>query len=293
MTGLLLTSAVLLALESATQLLRPVRGFMDNLVAPLFVIAELPYMATGALGETVASRTTLLEKIDQLERNNLALSHQAQQFLALQAENNHLRRLLGSDARVASAVLIGEVVGVAPNPAVHQLVIDKGTEEGVRVGQAVVDAAGLIGQIVNATSFSARVLLITDASHAVPVEVVRNNLRSIAGGTGQLDRLLLEGLPITTDIRRGDQVVTSGLGGRFPRGYPVGTVQSVVPDASRVVAVANVTPSARLDRTRHLLVILSLQLAPVRRAAVGEETTVPQPEPVRSSDDGNAESNPP
>ncbi len=230
---------------------------MDNLVAPLFGIAELPYMAAAVIGETVASRTALLERIDRLERSNLALSHQAQQFLALQAENNHLRKLLGSDARLASAVLIAEVVGVTPNPTIHQLVIDKGTEGGVRVGQAVVDAAGLVGQIVDATSFSARVLLITDASHAVPVEVVRNNLRSIAGGTGRLDRLLLEGLPITTDIRPGDQIVTSGLGGRFPRGYSVGKVQSVVPDASRIVAVAQVTPSALLDRTRHLLVILS------------------------------------
>ena len=193
LTGLLLASAVLLALDSATQRLRPVRGFIDNLVAPLFVIAELPYMVAAVVGETVASRTALLDRIGQLEQSNLALSHQAQQFLALQAENNHLRRLLGSDARTASAVLIAEVVGVTPNPAVHQLVIDKGTEDGVRVGQAVVDAAGLIGQIVDATSFSARVLLITDASHAVPVEVVRNNLRSIAGGTGRLDRLLPRG----------------------------------------------------------------------------------------------------
>ena len=230
---------------------------MDNVVAPLFVIAELPYMAATAVGETASTRSALLERIGRLERDNLALSHRAQQFLALQAENNHLRKLLGSDARVASVVLIAEVVGVAPNPAVHQLVIGKGTKDGVRVGQAVVDAAGLIGQIVDATSFSARVLLITDASHAVPVEVVRNNLRSVAGGTGQLDKLQLEGVPITTDIRPGDQIVTSGLGGRFPRGYPVGAVQSVVPDASRIVAIVNITPSALLDRTRHLLVILS------------------------------------
>ncbi|MXW51179.1 MAG: rod shape-determining protein MreC [Gammaproteobacteria bacterium] len=257
LTGLLLSSAVLLAIDTATQRLKAVRGVMDNLVVPLFVIAELPYMAAAVVGETVASRRALLERIGQLEQSNLALSHQAQRFLALQAENDQLRGLLGSDAQVASAVLIAEVMGVIPNPAVHQLVIDKGTEDGVRVGQAVVDAAGLIGQIVDTTFFSARVLLITDASHAVPVEVVRNNLRSIAGGTGRLDGLLLEGLPITTDIRPGDRIVTSGLGGRFPRGYPVGTVQSVVPDASRIVAVANVTPSALLDRTRHLLVILS------------------------------------
>ena len=257
LTGLLLTSAVLLAFESATLSLKPVRGFMDNLVAPLFLVAELPYLAAAMVDETVASRRVLLERIGQLEQSNLALSHQAQQFLAVQAENNHLRRLLGSDARNESAVLIAEVLGVTPNPAVHQLVIDKGAEDGVDVGQAVVDAAGLIGQVVHTTSFSARVLLITDARHAVPVEVVRNNLRSIAGGTGRLDGLSLEGLPITTDIRPGDRIVTSGLGGRFPRGYPVGTVQSVVPDASRVVAVVNVTPSAQLDRTRHLLVIQS------------------------------------
>ena len=233
------------------------RGLLDNLAAPLFIIAESPYMAAAAVGQTVASRTALLERIGELEQSNLALSHQAQQFLALQAENVHLRQLLGSDARQGGAVLIAAVVGVPPNPAVRQLVIDKGAEDGVRVGQAVVDAAGLIGQILEVTAFSARVLLIADASHAVPVEVVRNNLRSIAGGTGRLDRLRLEGLPITTDIRHGDQVVTSGLGGRFPRGYPVGEIQSVVPDPSRIVAVAEVTPSALLDRIRHLLVILT------------------------------------
>ena len=257
LTGLLLSSAVLLAIDSGTQALRPVRGFMDNLVAPLFVIAESPYMAAAVVGETVASRWALLERISQLEQSNLALSHQAQRFLALQTENDQLRRLLGSDAEVASAVLIAEVVGVTPNPAVHQLVIDKGTENGVRVGQAVVVSAGLIGQIVDTTTFSARVLLITDPSHAMSVEVVRNNLRSIAGGTGRLDRLLLEGLPITADISRGDRIVTSGLGGRFPRGYPVGQVQSVVPDASGAIAIAEVAPSARLDRTRHILVILT------------------------------------
>ncbi|MCY4342832.1 MAG: rod shape-determining protein MreC [Gammaproteobacteria bacterium] len=257
LTGLLLGSAILLAIDSATQRLKPVRGFMDNLVAPLFVIAELPYMTAASVGETVASRRALLDRIGQLEQSNLALSHQAQGFLALQAENDQLRRLLGSDVRLASAALIAEVVGVPPNPAVHQLVIDKGAGNGVGIGQAVVDAAGLIGQIVDVTAFSARVLLITDASHAVPVEVVRNSLRSIAGGTGRLDRLLLEGLPITSDISPGDQVVTSGLGGRFPRGYPVGTVESVVPDASGALAVAEVAPSARLDRARHLLVIHS------------------------------------
>ncbi len=267
LTGLLLTSAVLLAFESATLSLKPVRGFMDNLVAPLFLVAELPYLAAGLVDETVASRSALLERIGQLEQSNLALSHQAQRFLAVQAENNHLRRLLGSDARVGSAVLVAEVSGVTPNPAVHQLLIDKGTEHRVRVGQAVVDAVGLVGQVVHTTSFSARVLLITDARHAVPVEVVRNNLRSIAGGTGRLDGLVLEGLPITTDIRQGDRIVTSGLGGRFPRGYPVGTVHSVVPDASRVVAVVNVTPSAQLDRTRHLLVIQSHALIEDRGAA--------------------------
>ena len=257
LAGLLLTSAILLALDSATQGLRPVRSFMDSLVVPLFVIAEFPYLATAAVGDVAASRRALLERIAQLERNNLALARRAQGFLALQAENNQLRSLLGSELRVASDVRNAEVVGVAPNPAVHQLIVDKGTQDGVRIGQAVVDAAGLIGQIVDATPISARVLLITDASHAVPVEVVRNNLRSIAGGTGRLDKLRLEGLPITADIRPGDQVVTSGLGGRFPRGYPVGTVKSVVPDASGIVAVADVTPSALLDRVRHLLVVLS------------------------------------
>lgn len=182
-------------------------------------------------------------------------AHISQQFVALKAENAHLRELLGSQARLPHEVLIVEVVGIVPTPSSFQLVIDKGTEAGITEGRAVLDAQGLIGQIISVAAFTSRVLLVTDPDHAVPVQINRNGIRSIAGGTGDLNELLLESVPISADIEEGDLVETSGLAGRFPRGYPVGHVSSVMVKPTSAYAQVAVEPAAQLNRTRHVLVI--------------------------------------
>ena len=131
-----------------------------------------------------------------------------------------------------------------------------GVEAGVTEGSAVIDSEGLFGQVIELGQFTSRVLLVADKDHAVPVEVNRNAVRSVAGGSGRIDRLELEFVPVTTDIKIGDLLVTSGLGGRFPRGYPVGTVQEVIIDPNVSFAVVNVLPAAQLDRSRHVLVVV-------------------------------------
>jgi len=246
----------MVVLEVATRLLEPVRQQMAVVLAPVYFLAELPYLAGGGLSDVVATRGTLLERTREQERQLLELSHVAQQYYALKTENERLRALLGSRARLPSAVLIAELTGVVPAPETHQVILDKGATDGVTVGAPVIDAYGLFGRVIETHRYTSRVLLVTDANHAVPVQINRNGVRSIAGGTGDPVLLELENVPITADITEGDLVETSGLGGGFPAGYPVGRVASVRIESASAFALVQVEPMAELDRSRHLLVIL-------------------------------------
>lgn len=253
--GLTLLSAVLITLDFTTRFLEPLRSLLSTAVSPLQVLTESPYLASDRLGEVLASQENLRSENADLERRLLELTQISQQFLSLRTENERLRELLGSRARLPSEVLVAELIAVVPAPNTYQVVVDKGAESGVEVGQAVIDALGLFGQIVEVAQFSSRVLLIVDPSHAVPVQINRNGVRSIAGGTGRLDVLELENVPITADVREGDLLESSGLGGRFPRGYPVGYVTSVVIEPTNAYAQVSVRPLAQVDRSRHVLIV--------------------------------------
>ena len=254
--GLSLISLTLIIIDSSSRWLQPVRSAIDLLTAPIIYVAEVPHMAAHGFGRMIVSRAAMLEQIDELTQRNLQLSQSSQQAEALRAENDQMRTLLGSKPRTTDPVLIAEIVGVTPISTVHQVVIDKGSADGVRTGYAVLDSEGLFGQVLDTSPFNARVLMITDSRHGLPVEAVRNGLRGVAYGTGQIDRLHINGLPLTAEIRGGDRIVASGLGQVFPYGYPVGVVESVHPSPSRNFALVNVRPSAQLDRARHILVIL-------------------------------------
>ncbi len=259
---LLALAAVSLAgvyVDSTTPLLQPARDLVHTVVAPGRFLAESPYMLVAGVVRVASTRAALVGQLDDLERRNLELSEVALRYQSLKLENDRMRELLGSRAHLPSEVMIAELIGVVPSPDTQQVIIDKGTSTGVRTGQAVIDAEGVFGQVVEAGRYTSQVLLITDLSHAVPVEMARNGLRGIAGGTGQIDLLRLENVPVTADIRRADLLITSGLGGRFPRGYPVGHVQSVVTERTRAFAGVTVKPSALLDRARYLLVVLNAE----------------------------------
>lgn len=156
-------------------------------------------------------------------------------------------------------VLIAELIGLSPDPLTHTVIIDRGRRDGVYRGQAVLDAFGLMGQVVEVHAHSSRVLLITDSSHALPVQVNRNGVRAIAEGTGNLNQLRLRHVSNTTDIRAGDVLVSSGLGGRYPVGYPVALVEEVIRDPGQSFATVLVTPKARLDRSRHVLLVFGTE----------------------------------
>ena len=256
----MLVSAVLITLDVTTRLLEPVRATIGTLVSPLQVLAELPYLLADEVGEVASTHDSLRTRNAELERRILELTQISQQYLSLRTENERLRALLGSRARLPSEVMVAELVAIVPTPNTHQVIIDKGSDSGVSLGQAVLDAQGLFGQVVEVNRFTSRVLLIVDQSHAVPVQVNRSGVRSVAAGTGDLDHLILENVQVTADIQEGDLMESSGLGGRFPRGYPVGIVTSVEIGDTSPYASVEVRPLAALDRSRHVLLVFAQSL---------------------------------
>ena len=183
------------------------------------------------------------------------LNSRLQRFEVLEEENRRLRRLLGSTMDFRERVMIAELLAVELEQFRKMIEINKGSRDGVYDGQPVVDARGVIGQVIHVGPFSSNVLMITDPSHSIPVQVNRNGLRAIAVGTGQNDTLLLEHLPTNSDIQVGDLLVSSGLGRRFPRGYPVGTVADVKLEPGAPFGTIAVTPSAMLAQNREVLLV--------------------------------------
>jgi rod shape-determining protein MreC len=237
--------------------LEVVRAGLSIAVYPLQWLVNLPVTTGQWLTETLASRQNLLEENASLRAQHLLLKAQMERFSALEAENVRLRELLGSSFRfrVGERLLIAELSAAATNPFSQQVVINKGSRYGAFVGQPVLDAEGVMGQVLHVTPLSATVMLITDPNHALPVQVNRSGLRAIAVGTGRANQLELAYLPNNADIRVGDRLVTSGLGGRFPYGYPVGTVVQVEHDPRQPFARVIAEPSARLDRNREVLLV--------------------------------------
>ena len=233
------------------------RAVLDTVLAPVYFVAGIPEAVGAWQDEHIRSRRRLLEDNEHLRRENLVLEGRLQRMASLQADNARLRSLLNSTALLRDDVLVAEIIGVAPDPVRHQLVLDKGADANVYPGQPLIDADGLMGQVVEVSSFSARVLLVTDASHSVPVQVNRNGVRAVAEGTGSLDRLEIHHVAATTDIRVGDLLVTSGLGQRFPIGYPVAEVSAVERDPGRTFARITARPTAALDRVRHALFVFA------------------------------------
>lgn len=247
----------LLAVDHLSDALDGVRSTLTVLVTPIVYVADYPSRSVEGAQEIFASRSDMREQLVRQEQEVLLLQAKTKKMAALTAENNRLRSLLGSAAKLQDNVLVAELIGVDPDPERLQVIIDKGTEAGVFVGQPLLDAEGLMGQVIETSLFTSRVLLISDDLHAVPVQVIRSNLRLIAQGAGVSGLLELVHVPDTADIRVGDALVSSGLGNRFPVGYPVGTVNRVEHDPGKPFALVTAVPSASLAKSRHVLLVFT------------------------------------
>ena len=246
-----------MTLDHRSQYLDKVRGGLLTVIYPLQVLVDGPIRASHRVVEGLTLRSTLVSENRTLRKEQLLINARLAKVFELEAENKRLRNLLDSSAKIADRVLIAQILAVDLDPFSRRIVINKGTQDGVGVGQSLIDSNGIMGQIVTAGPVSSNALLITDPSHAMPVQVNRNGLRSVAVGTGTVNLLELTHIPNNADIRVGDLLVTSGLGGRFPSGYPVGRIVSVERDSGQPFARVNLKPSARLERNREVLLVWS------------------------------------
>lgn len=248
-------SVVLMTVDHRAQHLEALRSVLSTLVYPLQVAVDLPIQAGNWLAEYVSSRHRLITENARLKEEQFLLATKLEKFADLEAENRRLRSLLDSSAKVGERVLVAELLSVDMDPYSRRIVLNKGSTDGVESGQSLIDSNGVLGQVVHVAPFSSNALLITDPSHALPVQNHRSGLRSVAVGAGALNQLELAHLPNNADVRIGDLLVTSGLGGRFPAGYPVGRIVSIARNRGRPFATVMVQPSARLERNREVLLV--------------------------------------
>lgn len=255
-------SMVLMTADHRGRHVDAMRSLLATLVYPLQYAIDLPIRGGNWLADNLSSRLALMRENERLRRENFSAQSKLERYAELEAENRRLRDLLDSAARVGVQALIAERLAVDLDPYSRRIVLNKGIRDGVQVGQSLIDANGIMGQVVEAGPFSSSAVLITDPSHALPVQVRRSGLLGIAVGTGPLDQLELTHVPINADVLVGDVLVTSGLGGRFPSGYPVGRVVSVNRDSARPFAQVMVESSADLERNREVLLVWPEQPAP-------------------------------
>ena len=235
------------------------RSTLATVLYPIQVIAALPTDLSDWAGDFFQNREQLKSRNNKLETMQMLNSMRLQKLQALERENMRLRELLGSSFRLTERVLVAELLTIDLDPSFQQIVINKGSQDGVFLGQPVLDASGVMGQVSEVYPFSSRVVLITDPSHGIPVQINRNGVRAVATGRGLDMPLQLEHMPHNVDIREGDLLVTSGLGGRFPVGYPVGTVKYVHFPEGRAFAEIAVDPAAHLSTSRELLLVLPVE----------------------------------
>ncbi|WP_369163296.1 rod shape-determining protein MreC [Candidatus Thiodiazotropha sp. LNASS1] len=253
-----LLSIAIMVLDHRYNHLESLRSGLSVLLFPVQYLASLPLLLSESASDAINSRSELEAERDRLHAENLLLRARQQKFEALEAENMRLRGLLDSSFKVGDRVLIAELVAVEQDPFRQQVLINKGKTSGLFVGQPVVDANAVVGQVTHINPFSASVLLITDAAHALPVQVSRNGLRTIALGTGLINRLELPHLPNNADIKIGDLLTTSGMGGSFPPGYPVAEVIDVRREPGQPFASVIAQTTAHLDRIREVLLVWTL-----------------------------------
>ena len=258
----LLLAVALMLLDHRGGWLRAVRVQAEVLAQPLWWLAGLPSRAGASLRENAVTRTQLASDNARLRQALLLTEARNARLRTVAAENARLRGLLDSAERRRLDVQLAGVIDIDLDPTRQRLLLDAGSNSGVRVGQAVIDAGGLMGQVIATTPTTASVLLLTDPDHAVPVMVARTGVRLVVYGTGRSDALQLADVPLSADVREGDELLTSGLGDRFPPGFAVGTVGPLRADDTRAFLEAAVKPAAQLDRGRDVLLLRGYRPAP-------------------------------
>ncbi|PLK58846.1 rod shape-determining protein MreC [Candidatus Palibaumannia cicadellinicola] len=258
----MIIAMIVIMVDSRLETFVNIRTYMDIVVSKFYFFAHSTRQMLDNLSQTLATSTnTQLQLENHALRQELLLKKSEQLLLGqYKKENTRLRELLRSPLRQDERKMVTKVISLRTDPYRNQVIIDKGSNNGVYIGQPVISDQGVVGQVIATNKFTSRILLICDSSHALPIQVLRNDIRVIVVGNGCTEDLQLEHLPCNTDIRVGDVLVTSGLGGRFPEGYPVAVVSSVKLDTQHAHTVIKARPTARLQRLRYLLLLWGVGL---------------------------------
>ena len=278
----LLALALIIVDKRYSNLVR-IRQWLSVIVYPMQVAVASPFEGWDWFRDSVTTRGALRADKTKLEAELRMAQFRLQRYEALEAESQRLRALRDATATVTDRFVIGNIMNLDLDAFRERVTVDKGAGDGVFVGQAVVDSGGVFGQVARVGQLTSEVILISDAAHAIPVQINRNGLRTIAVGTGEVGRLKLPYLPTSADVVAGDLLVTSGLGGGFPPGYPVGTVAEVRRDPAQSLADVNVKPAAALDRSRELMFVWLkpqvTELAPLPTGPANAKGAVSAPTP--------------
>lgn len=288
-TGLLLRCVLysllalgLIIVDKRYDHLGKIRRLLSIVAYPVQVAVASPFEGWDWFRESVTTRDALRADKARLEAQLRVAQFRLQRFEALEAESQRLRGLRKSAAGITDRFVIGDVMDVDLDAFRERVLVDKGAQDGLFVGQAVLDAGGVFGQVARVGQLTSEVILVSDATHAIPVQINRNGLRTILVGTGDTSRLKLPYLPTSADVVAGDLLVSSGLGGGFPAGYPVGTVTEVRRDPAQSLAEVDVKPAAALDRSRELMFVW-LRPQPPAPAATSTPAAAPPATPARTS----------
>jgi rod shape-determining protein MreC len=284
-TGLLLRCVLysllalgLIIVDKRYERLIKIRQYLSVVAYPVQVAVASPFDGWNWFKDSVTTRDALRADKAKLEAELRVAQFRLQRYEALEAETQRLRALRDSTAGVTDRFVIGDVMDVDLDAFRERVLVDKGAGDGVYVGQAVLDSGGVFGQVARVGQLTSEVILVSDPAHAIPVQINRTGLRTIAVGTGDLSRLKLPYLPTSADVIVGDLLVTSGLGGGFPAGYPVGTVAEVKRDPAQSLADVDVKPAAALDRSRELMFVwLKPQAAEVLPQPAAPKPSAPKP----------------
>jgi rod shape-determining protein MreC len=251
----LAVAVALMVLDHRGRYLEVLRHTGSALVEPIYRLAAFPSEIARATRAAVATQGRLASENRDLREQLLLAQARLNRLDTLVAQNARLKDLLDAQKNLGLSVQFARLIDVDLDPFRHRIVLDVGAHQGIVVGQPVIDAHGVMGQIVEVLPNTAVAMLITDPTHAIPVVIERTGLRTIAYGSGAIDRLQLPNIPISADVEPGDKLLTSGLGGRFPAGFPVGEIRSIDTDQSGMFAVAVARPAAALDRSGEVLLL--------------------------------------
>jgi len=249
-------SVVVMVLDHRGGYLDTARLWMSAAANPIYAVVQTPYQLWNWMTGSFADRSHLRTENAQLTEQLRVARTQLLRFEALNEENRRLREIREASKGLSERTLIAEIIQVSVQPYRHMVVINKGADDGVFRGQPVLDAFGVVGQVMLVGKSTATLILITDSEHAVPVQVNRNGIRSIAMGTGEKTaKLSLPYMTVESDVQRGDLLVSSGLDDIFPAGYPVATVTKVERNPTDTFALVEAKPLAQLDRDREVLLL--------------------------------------